>query len=148
MNSKWFILYYVGKVICRQKTDFILLAWNTLYSSKVHNIFSAGRPIWPSAYEEMGKCVHILRSRRGFGKEIRPRAYQDQTKKNAGRGGKEAKLKKTAFFTPPPPPLIFSFDLSWAFVRPYLLLQKPQTNNTHKNTLSTPAYVFIIPEVR
>lgn len=133
MNSKWFILYYVGKVICRQKTDFILLAWNTLYSSKVHNIFSAGRPIWPSAYEEMGKCVHILRSRRGFGKEIRPRAYQDQTKKNAGRGGKEAKLKKTAFFTPPPLPSfsrLTSAELSCGRIFHY----KSHKRTTHTKT--------------
>ena len=62
------------------------------------------------------------------------RARTEVKRKNAGRAGRKGGREKKICLLPPPPPppfaLIFSFDLSSAFVGPYLLLQKPQTNNT------------------
>ena len=48
------------------------------------------------------------------------RARTEVKRKNAGRAGREGGREKK----------IFSFDLSSAFVGPYLFLQKPQPNNT------------------
>ena len=67
------------------------------------------------------------------------RARTEVKRKNAGRAGREGGREKKICLLPSPPPptpspfpspLIFSFDLSSAFVGPYILLQKPQTNNT------------------
>ena len=68
-----------------------------------------------------------------FSKFRYDRARTEVKRKNAGRAGREGGREKKICILPPPLfpfPLIFSFDLSSAFVGPYLLLQKPHTNNT------------------